>query len=102
MWSGLKRSVSKLDPKLLSLTVLADVVELEIAVGVGPEPALGAVKAGTVVGAGGKVPEGDRHRLPIDPLPVERVKIVPLSTQPVLTVGISSVSPPELPGEKTL
>ena len=82
--------------------MLADVVELEIAVGVGPEPALGAVKAGAVIGAGGKVPEGDRHRLPIDPLPVERVKLVPLSAQPVLTIGIPPVSPPELPGEKSL
>ena len=86
----------------LWLTVLADVVELKIAVGVGPEPTLGAVKASTVVGARGKVPEGDGHRLPIDPLPVERVKLVSLGTQPVLTIGISSVSPPELPREKTL
>ena len=77
--------------------MLADVVQFEIAVGVGPEPTLGAVKAGAVVGAGGKVPEGDRHRFPVDPLPVERVKLVPLSTQPVLTIGISPVSPPELP-----
>ena len=82
--------------------MLADVIELEVAVGVGPEPALGAVKAGAVVGAGRKVPEGDSHRLPIDPLPVERVKRVPLSTQPVLTIGISPVSPPELPGEEAL
>ena len=82
--------------------MLADVVQFEIAVGVGPEPTLGAVKAGAVVGARGKIPEGDGHRLSIDPLPVERVKLVPLSTQPVLTIGISSVSPPELPGEKTL
>ena len=82
--------------------MLADVVQFEIAVGVGPEPTLGAVKAGAVVGARGKIPEGDGHRLSIDPLPVERVKLVPLSTQPVLAIGISSVSPPELPREKTL
>ena len=33
----------------LLLTVLADVVELQVATGVGPEPPLGAIKSSTVV-----------------------------------------------------
>ena len=42
------------------LTVLANEVEVESAVGVGPEPALGPVEPGAVVVAAGQVPKGHR------------------------------------------
>ena len=82
--------------------VLADVVQVEVAAGVGPQPALGPVEPGAVLVPARQVPEGDGDRLPIDPLPVLRVLDVSPGSQPVLTVGVSPVSPPELPGEETL
>ena len=83
-------------------TVLADEVELQAAVGVGPEPTLGAVKPGAVVVAAGKVPEGDGHRVSGHPLPVLRVVPVPHGPEPVLPVGVALVTPPKLPGEESL
>lgn len=69
--------------------MLTDVVELEAAVGVGPEPSLGAVEPCAVVVAAGKVPEGHGHRLAVDPLPVLGVVSVANRAQPVLAVGVA-------------
>ena len=86
----------------LSLTVLAYVVELEVTISIGPQPALGAIKASTVIRTRRKIPEGHGHSFPIDPLPVEGVQGVPLCPEPVLAVGVSPVSSPELPGKEAL
>ena len=71
------------------LTVLADKVELQSTVGVGPQPSLGAVEPGAVVVAPGQVPEGHRDGLAVDPFPVLRVRAVAGGSQPVLAVGIA-------------
>ena len=73
--------------------VLADEVELEVAVGVRPEPPLGAVEAGAVVAAAGQVPEGDRHRAPAHPAPGLGVGAVAHRAQPVLPVGVALQTP---------
>ena len=83
-------------------TVLTNKVELQAAVGVGPEPTLGAVEPRAVVVAAGKVPEGDGHRVPRHPLPVLWVVAVPHGPEPVLAVGVTLVTSPELPGEESL
>ena len=82
--------------------VLADVVQVEVTAGVGPQPALRPVEPGAVLVPARQVPEGDGDRLPVDPLPVLRVLDVSPGSQPVLAVGVSPVSPPQLPGEETL
>ena len=82
--------------------VLADVVQVELAARVRPQPAFGPVKPGAVLVAARQVPEGDGDRLAVDPLPVLGVLDVPPGAQPVLTVGVSAVSPPQLPGEEPL
>ena len=82
--------------------MLADVVELDVTAGVRPQPPLRPVEPGAVLVSTREVPEGDRDRLPVDPLPVLGVLDVSPGPQPVLTVGVSPVSPPELPGEEAL
>ena len=82
--------------------MLADVVELDVAAGVRPQPPLRPVEPGAVLVSTREVPEGDRDRLPVDPLPVLGVLDVSPGSEPVLTVGVTSVSPPELPGEEPL
>ena len=68
--------------------MLADEVEPEVAVGVGPEPVLGAVEAGTVLLSARETPEADSQVLTRDPLPVGRVLRVPHGAHPVLTVRV--------------
>ena len=83
-------------------SVLADVVEVDVAGCVRPQPALRPVEPGAVLVPTREVPEGDRHRLPVDPLPVLGVLDVSPGPEPILSIGVSSVSPPELPGEEAL
>jgi len=66
------------------LTMLADVVDGRVAVGVGPEPPLGAVVSGAVLIASGEVPERERHVAAADPLPVVAVLRVTHGAHPVL------------------
>lgn len=56
----------------------------------------------TILVSAWQIPEGHRHRLPVDPLPVLRILLVPRGSKPVLTIGVAPVPPPELPAEETL
>ena len=56
----------------------------------------------TILVTAWQIPEGHRHRLPVDPLPVFGILLVPRGSEPVLTVGVSPVSPPELPAQESL
>ena len=56
----------------------------------------------TILVSAWQIPEGHRHRLPVDPLPVLRILLVPRGSKPVLTIGVAPVPPPELPAEEPL
>lgn len=56
----------------------------------------------TILVSAWQIPEGHRHRLPVDPLPVLGILLVPRCSKPVLAVGVSPVPPPELPAEEAL
>ena len=56
----------------------------------------------TILVSARQIPEGHRHRLPVDPLPVLRILLVPRGSKPVLTISVAPVPPPELPAEEAL
>lgn len=74
------------------LTVLADVVEPGVAVGIGPEPPLGPVEARAVLSASRRVPEGDGHVAAAHPLPVGGVLRVTHRAHPVLAAAVTSAT----------
>lgn len=69
--------------------MLADEVDVVVAVGVRPQPAFGAVEAGAVLVAAGKVPEGHGYVTTVDPFPVIDVIGVTNGAHPVLAVLFS-------------
>jgi len=77
--------------------VLADEVQAAVAVGVGPEPALGAVVAGAILVATGQVPERHGDVLAREPLPIGTVLQVASGAHPVLAVWIVAAVPFPIP-----
>ena len=82
--------------------MLTNEIQLESAVGIRPQPTFGSVKSCTIVVAARKIPEGYGHRISGHPLPVFRILPIPNRSEPVLPVGVTLVTPPQLPGEKSL
>ena len=82
--------------------MLTNEIQLESAVGIRPQPTFGSVKSCTIVVAARKIPEGYGHRISGHPLPVFWILPIPDRSEPVLPVGVTLVSPPQLPGEKPL
>lgn len=72
--------------------MLANIVEFGIAVGVGPEPSLGAVVARAIFVAAGQIPEGNGDVFAVDPLPVVSVLGIAHGAQPVLTICVAPVN----------
>lgn len=70
--------------------MLADEVEAGEAVGVGPQPSLAAIVAGTVLVAPRNVPEGDRDVVAVQPFPVVAVALVADGAHPVLAAAVAS------------
>lgn len=68
--------------------MLTNEKELSIAVGVGPEPAFGAVVASAVLAASRQVPERDAHVLAREPFPIVTVLRVPHEAEPILATGV--------------
>lgn len=73
----------------MSLTMLADVVEVRVAVCIGPQPALRPVVPGAILVASRQVPEGDGDVFPSQPLPVVTILGVPHCAHPVLTAALA-------------
>lgn len=71
--------------------MLTNEIEIGEAVGIGPEPALAAVIAGAVLVAPGKVPEGHRHIVAIQPFPVIAIILISHGAHPVLTTAVTSI-----------
>lgn len=84
------------------LTVLADVIEIEIAVRVGPQPFFSAIEPGTIVVTAWEVPERRRDVLSVQPLPIFGILGVANSSHPILTAWIVTMSAPQFPAEKAL
>lgn len=82
--------------------MLANEVQIEITIGVRPEPSFGPIKSGAVIAITRQIPEGNRDIFAINPLPIGRILGVPESAQPVLAVGIIPMPSVELPTEKAL
>lgn len=64
--------------------MLADEIEHGVAIGVAPEPALGAIETGTVLITAWMVPEGDGDLLPIHPFPGVSVLTITHRSHPIL------------------
>lgn len=72
------------------LTMLTDVVESGVAVGISPQPALAAVEPGAALAAARGAPEGHRDVVAVHPLPVVGVLRVADCAHPVLTAAVAS------------
>ena len=81
--------------------MLADEVDLVLAIAVAPKPSSGSVKLGTVLVTNRSVPERDRHVITIEPRPVELVGISG-SSHPVLGSRVSAVTSVQLPRQEAL
>ena len=57
---------------------------------------------GTIIISSGKIPERNSDRFPVDPAPILIIHLISLNSQPVLTIRISSVTPPQFPREEAL
>lgn len=82
--------------------MLADKVELRVAVGVAPQPSLRAVVPGAVLVPSGQVPERNRHLVTSDPLPRVTVLGVAHRSHPVLRRGVATMPTPQLPADEAL
>lgn len=72
-----------------ALTVLANEVEVRVAVGVRPEPSLRSVVPGAVLVPTRRVPKRHGHVLSVEPFPVGPVLRIANGAHPVLTVGVA-------------
>jgi len=85
------------------LTVLTDEEKFAVAVGIGPEPAFGAVIAGATFRAARKIPERYSHIFSRKPFPVCTVSLITHQSDPILTARIVTTVPaPEFPADESL
>lgn len=82
--------------------MLAHVVEFGVAISVRPQPALGSIKARTILSATGEIPKRNRHIFSVDPFPIDGILGITNSAQPVLAIRIIPVSAVEFPAEEAL
>lgn len=82
--------------------MLTDVVQLNVTVGVAPQPALGSIIARAVLITAGQIPERNRDIVSIDPLPRVAILRVAHRAHPVLRVGVASMPSPQLPADESL
>lgn len=82
--------------------VLTDEVQQRVAVGIAPEPALGAIKSGTILIAAGMTPEGDGQLVTVHPFPAAAIAAITYRSHPVLRTDVTAMTPPQLPTDESL
>lgn len=82
--------------------MLTNKIQQRVAVGVAPQPPLGAIEPSTILIPTGMAPEGHRQLIAVDPLPAAAIAAISHRSHPVLGADIAAMTPPQLPADEAL
>lgn len=80
---------------------MTNVIQMHIAIGIGPKPSFSPVIPRAVPMPNRKIPERNCHFFSSQPLPPSYL-LIPHSSHPILSTGIAPVPPPQLPTDESL
>lgn len=83
------------------LTMLTNVIQMHIAVGIRPKPSFSPIISCTVSMPNWKIPERNCYFFSSKPLPSSYL-LIPYSSHPILSTGIAPVPPPQFPTNEAL
>lgn len=81
--------------------MLTDIIQMHVAIRIGPKPPFGPVKSSAVSVSHRKIPKGHRHFLASEPLPAACV-LVPHRPHPILAARVASMPSPQFPTYESL